>query len=93
MKKLIFLLLTIISLSCVYPRVRFITGWPFMLGGFFSWLFIIAIIAVLIYLLIERDKLVKKSGGETPIEILKRRYAKGEITKKQYDKMKKELET
>jgi len=30
---------------------------------------------------------------ETPMEILKKRYAKGEITKEQFDKMKKDLES
>jgi putative membrane protein len=31
------------------------------------------------------------SSGETPLEILKRRYAKGEITKEQYDDMRRDL--
>ncbi len=31
------------------------------------------------------------SPGETPLEILKRRYAKGEITKEQYDGMRRDL--
>jgi putative membrane protein len=31
-------------------------------------------------------------AGETPLEILKKRYAKGEIAREEYERMKKDLE-
>ena len=31
------------------------------------------------------------SNSETPLEILKRRYAKGEITKEQFDRIKRDM--
>lgn len=33
----------------------------------------------------------KESGSTSPLEIIKNRYARGEISKKQFDQMKKEL--
>jgi putative membrane protein len=33
----------------------------------------------------------QRDGLETPLEILKRRYARGEITKEEYDRMRKDL--
>ena len=42
----------------------------------------------LIYFLDEAKKLEE---SETPINILQKRYAKGEISKKQFEEMKKEL--
>ena len=34
---------------------------------------------------------VKHEAGETALDILKKRYARGEITKEQYEQMKKDL--
>jgi putative membrane protein len=49
--------------------------------------------AVLVYLILKRqgEPRLTDTSRETPIEILKRRYAKGEITKEQYEEMKKDL--
>jgi putative membrane protein len=67
-------------------------GWPMMhygYGGWFMWLILLIVAAVAIYFIIKAQR-----GGsvrETPVEILKKRYAKGEITKEEYDRMKRDL--
>ena len=50
---------------------------------------LIGIIVLIIWLIYKFTKKGKES--ETPINILQKRYAKGEINKKQFDEMKKEL--
>lgn len=37
-------------------------------------------------------KTTGKTAGQTPLEILETRYVKGELTTKQFEEMKKELE-
>ena len=51
--------------------------------------FLIGAIALIVWLIYKFTKKGKES--ETPINILQKRYAKGEINKKQIDEMKKEL--
>ena len=54
------------------------------------WLiFLIGVIVLIIWLIYKFTK--KRKESETPINILQKRYAKGEINKKQIDEMKKEL--
>lgn len=53
------------------------------------WALIIAGIIMLIGWLRKRDF---SGRGETSLDILKRRYALGEITKEEFDRMKKDLE-
>ena len=66
-------------------------GWG-MGGGWLSMLlFWGAVIALIIFL-------VRRTGGTEPrnesaIEILKKRYAKGEITKDEYESIKKDIES
>lgn len=75
-------------------------GWNHMMdygygcGGSFMWILFVIIIAVFAYFIIQNAK-TKSSGGtvqETPLDILNKRYAKGEITKEEYDGMKKDIE-
>lgn len=77
-------------------------GWNHMMnygygcgfGGMFMWILFVIIMGVLAYFIIQNSK-AKNSGGitqETPLDILKKRYAKGEITKEEYDRMKKDVE-
>ena len=51
--------------------------------------FLIGAIALIVWLIYKFTK--KGKEPETPINILQKRYAKGEINKKQFDEMKKEL--
>ena len=82
-------------------------GWPNMMGGFFGgglgWIgmilgfvFFILVIIGVIFLIIWIVKITTRSGnddktGSKALEVLKERYAKGEITKEQYENMKKDL--
>lgn len=63
-------------------------------GGMFMWIIFLIVIGLLIYFFVQ----TQKTKGQTPtqneshLDILKRRYAKGEITKEEYERMKKDLE-
>lgn len=65
-------------------------GWIFML------IFWVLVIAALIYgvrWLAGRNRPGEgDGGGKAPIEILKERYARGEITREEFEQMKKDLE-
>lgn len=58
-------------------------------GGFF-W---IVIIVVIVWLIVDRSNKNRQilPPQETALDILKKRYAKGEITKEQFEQMKKDL--
>lgn len=67
-------------------------GWPMMhygYGGWFMWLILLIVIAIAIYFIVQAQK--GASVRETPVEILKKRYAKGEITKEEYDRLRRDL--
>jgi putative membrane protein len=59
-------------------------GWLFMI---LVWVLVIAGIAALIKWLASSPS----RRGETPLEILKARYARGEINKEEYERMRREL--
>lgn len=64
-------------------------GW---LGIFFWIVVMILIIVLVVKLLYSRNTSSHFPGkSEDPLEILKRRYARGEISYEEYDRMKKEL--
>lgn len=67
-------------------------GWWFMAGP----LFWIVVIGVIVYAIAMRSR--RPPGGpgmtgpeETPLDILKKRYARGEITREQFELMKRDL--
>jgi len=64
-------------------------------GGGFMWLIALVLVGVVVYFLLQVTK-SKGSGSsiiETPIDILKKRYAKGEIDKEEFERKKKDLES
>ena len=58
--------------------------------GFSGMLFMIIFWAAIIWLIVWIIREVSK-GKESPSELLEKRYVKGEITKKQYQEMRKTL--
>lgn len=66
--------------------------WGFMWFGPLFW---IIILVVVIYFIVSSGKNRRPENmpeQETSLDILKKRYARGEITKEQYDQMKKDIE-
>ena len=66
-------------------------GYGYMALGLIFWILIIVGVILLIKWLIEQGK---TTGGEqqmTAMDILKARYAKGEITTEEFEEMKKRL--
>lgn len=67
-------------------------GWGWMVGGWIMmvvfWGLVIVGIAALIRGLGDRGVSKQASHPDTPIEILRRRYAAGELTKEQFEEMK-----
>jgi putative membrane protein len=61
--------------------------------GWFFWIIIIGLVLVLIWTNTrEKNKYIPfDQKGEDAMDILKKRYAKGEITKDQFDQMKEDL--
>ncbi|KKS21531.1 MAG: coiled-coil [candidate division WWE3 bacterium GW2011_GWC1_41_7] len=75
----------------VYPMMGY--GW----NGFntFGWVFMIFFWLLLVLGVIALIRYLSKSGpskeGQTPLDILKARYARGEINQKEFEEMKKDL--
>jgi len=75
-------------------------GWGHMMhngygyGGMFMWIIVLIVIGVLVYFIVQarKTKGPAPTQNESPQDILKRRLAKGEISREQYEKMKKDLE-
>jgi putative membrane protein len=69
-------------------------GWGWMIGGWIMmlvfWGFLIAGIVVLVRVFANRNVLGQPSH-DSALEILRRRYAAGEITKDQFEEMKRTL--
>jgi len=62
-------------------------------GGMFMMFFMFLAVALVLYLVFKKQAEPRHQDQfrETPIEILKRRFAKGEITKEQFEEMKKDV--
>lgn len=58
------------------------------------WIIFLIVVGVLIYFIVQAQKTKDRTPtqNESSLDILRRRYAKGEIAKEEYEKMKKVLE-
>ncbi len=70
-------------------------GWPGMMGwwGFGGPIIGIIFMALIVFLFIRLFSAggIYHSRQDSALDILKKRYAKGEITKEEYDRMKKDI--
>jgi putative membrane protein len=107
MKKIyFFIVLTLVPLltMCSGPYGDMMGRWDrtgnygclsgFGYGGMFMWVLFLIALGIAIYFIVKntRSKNMEGQSIETPIDILKKRYAKGEITKEEFDRMKNELQ-
>ena len=96
---LLIILSTLSFFACSPGRNGPAGNWGHMMGygygGGFMWLIVLVLVGVVIYFLVQ----VSKSKGsdssiiETPSDILKKRYAKGEIDKEEFECKKKDLKS
>jgi putative membrane protein len=91
--------LTLLVSACGRFDCGFGEGWGPMMsfgygGMFMGMLLIVILVAAAIYWFAReaKSKANIQLTGETPLDILKKRYAKGEITRDEFEKMKKDLE-
>ena len=75
-----------------YNGCPFVFGYGY--GGMIMGLLFLILVGIAIYFIVQNIRSKNEIGqaNETPLEILKKRYAKGEITKEDFDRMKNELQ-
>jgi len=66
-------------------------GWGFEVLSMFFWLFIFFVIAIVVVRLLRGSHHLGVMGRADPLDIAKERYARGDITKEQFDQLKKDL--
>jgi len=62
-----------------------------MVFGWVFWILLLAVIIWVVYQFLNKNQNTANTKSESAMDILKGRYAKGEITKEEYEEMKKDL--
>ena len=66
-------------------------GWWWPFGGVFMILFWVGLIVLIVWGVIKLSKGSETSSKKEPLDIAKERYAKGEISKEEFEQIKKDL--
>lgn len=67
-------------------------GWGWVLLGPLFWIIVIGLVVYAVVSFNKRGSGVNyPEHNETPLDIIKKRYAKGELTREQFEQMKKDL--
>ena len=96
---ILIILSTLTFFACAQGPNSPMGSWGHMMGygygGGFMWLIVLVLVGVVIYFLLQVSKSKGSDGSiiETPLDILKKRYAKGEIDEEEFGRKKKDLET
>ena len=94
-------ILALLLAGCMHrPVDGSVRGWDHMMGyggygGMLMWLILLIIAGIAVYFLVARGRGTSLSHGtesQTPEDILKRRYASGEISKEEFDRLKRDIE-
>lgn len=72
------------------------SGWGWGMG--FGWIFMVVFWALIIFGIVALAKWLFSassggSSGKGPLEVLKERYARGEITREQYEQMRRDIQS
>lgn len=97
------LMMTCLIVSCTgegYYGGQGSDGWGHMMhygfgyGGMFMWIIFLIAIGLLVYFFVQAQKTkgLSPTQDESNLDILKKRYAMGEIAKEEYERIKKDLE-
>ena len=74
-------------------------GWGMMGGGWLLWLLLLLLIGLITWLAIRAGQGQTQPPGlshtnsETPLEIVQKRYARGEISKEEFEEMRSDLKS
>jgi putative membrane protein len=66
-------------------------GMGYGYGGFFMWILLLVVIGLIAFLILQSVQSGSRTDQESPLDILKKRFAKGEITKEEYEEMRRKL--
>lgn len=70
-------------------------GWGMGFGGLFMilfWILVIVGIVVLVKWLVDQSSTAKGLRDKSPLDILRERYARGEINREEYEQKRRDLE-